>query len=143
VSDPRQLKLLKGLSEDRREAAGKRLARAVAMHRESGARLQLLERYRDEYRVRLANGASQGVTPGELSNFRGFLAKLEQAIAQQRAETETLARGVEECRGRWQRESRREKSFGVLAGRAENSEREREARRAQKQTDEFSARKAR
>ena len=133
--------MLRGLSEDRREAAGKRLGRAVAVHRDSATRLALLVQYRAEYRSRLAAGAARGVTPGELRNFREFLDKLEQAIAQQRAELETLARGVEECRGHWLAEHRREKSYGVLAERTESGEREREARRAQKQTDEFSSRK--
>jgi flagellar FliJ protein len=141
--DPRQLAMLRELSEDRCETAGKRLAHATALHRDSAARLTLLERYRGEYRVRLANGSALGVAPAELRNFREFLEKLEQALAQQRAEMETLARGVEECRKRWLGERRREQSFGVLAQRAVTVEREREARNAQKQTDEFSARKAR
>jgi flagellar FliJ protein len=143
VSDPRTLALLRGLSEDKRNAAGQRLKRAVTLHRASAARLEMLERYRGEYRARLSEGSARGVTPDELRNFRDFLERLEQAIAQQRAETQALARGVEECRGRWLSESRREKSFGVLAERALSAEREREARRLQKQTDEFSARKAR
>jgi len=143
VSDPRQLAMLRGLSEDKRDAAGQRLARAVAMHRASAARLEMLERYRGEYRVRLCNGSARGVAPGELRNFREFLERLEQAIGQQRGEVETLARGVEECRSRWLAESKREKSFGVLAQRALSAAREREARLAQKQMDEYSARKTR
>jgi flagellar FliJ protein len=140
VSDPRQIKMLCGLSQDRRDAAGRRLGHAHKLHRESAARLELLEGYRNEYRTRLALGASRGVAPGELRNFREFLQKLEQAITQQRNEVETLARGVEECRGRWLSERKRGKSFDVLADRAGSAEDACDARRLQKQADEFNGR---
>ena len=140
MSDRRQLAMLCDLSQDRADAAAKRLGIAHKLHRESGARLEMLEGYRNEYRTRLALGASRGVAPGELRNFRDFLQKLEQAITQQRNEVETLARGVEECRGRWLAERKRGKSFDVLADRAGSADGLRDARQLQKQADEFNGR---
>ena len=142
MSDPRQLALLCEVSQDRRDAAGRRLGNAITLHAESAARLELLLRYRDEYRARLTEGSARGVTADELRNFREFLARLEQAIAQQKNEIEALARGVEECRGRWLAERKRGLSYDVLADRAGSAAREREARLLQKQMDEFSGRRA-
>jgi flagellar FliJ protein len=142
MSDPRQLALLSEISQDRRDAAGRRLGNAITLHAESAARLDLLLHYREDYRLRLSEGAARGVTGDELRNFREFLERLEQAIAQQRAEVETLARGVDECRGRWLAERKRGLSYDVLAERATSAEREREARLLQKQVDEFSGRRA-
>ena len=138
--DPRQLAVLAELAVERREAAGRRLRQSIDLLQASLQRLAMLERYRDDYRGRLARAGAGGVAADELRNFNGFLARLEEAHAQQRAEVEALERGVREQRGRWLDERRKERSIDVLAERAEDAARVAESRRLQKLLDEFSAR---
>ncbi|MBK8064499.1 MAG: flagellar export protein FliJ [Betaproteobacteria bacterium] len=142
MSDPRQLSMLAELAHERRDAAAKRLARAAAAHKESQSKLDLLERYREDYRQRLADAAAQGLAGDELRNFRMFLTRLDQAIEQQRAEAEALLRGMNDCRTRWMSERRRERSFDVLVDRADLATRQRDDRRVQKLMDEFAGRLA-
>lgn len=142
MPDTRQFALLSDLAQERRDAAARKLARALKLLTESKARLELLEKYASDYRVRLALNVSHGVTADELRNFREFIAKLGEAIGQQRAEVETLARGVTDCRNGWMFARREGLSFDVLAERAEASAREVESRRLQKLVDEFAGRVA-
>lgn len=134
------LSRLLGLAKEKKDAAALRLTKSLALVRESQSRLELLERYREEYRGKLRGAGSQGMSSDELRNFRGFLAKLDEAIAQQAAEVEALKKGATDCQGRWQAERRREKSFDVLAGRADERDRAGEAKRLQKMIDEFALR---
>jgi len=136
------LALLSDLAQEKRDAAGKRLGRSLAMLNDSQGRLAMLERYRDEYHRRYAAAGQGGVAPGELRNFRQFLERLDQAIAQQRAEMVARARGVSESRSRYLEARLRGKSLDVLSGRAEDAARQGEARRLQKLVDEFAGRLA-
>lgn len=130
------------LARERCEAAGARLGKSLALLGESRSRLTLLERYRDEYRGRFASAGSQGITRDGLRNFREFLARLEQAIAQQRAEVAVLERGTEDARALWLAARRREQSFDILFDRAQIESRAIEARQLQKMLDEHSGRAA-
>src|SRR5262245_44858258 len=143
MAERRPLELLAELAQERRDAAGRRLGQSLSLLKDSESRLTLLERYRAEYQQRYARAGSSGVGANELRNFRGFLERLDQAVAQQRAEVEALSRGAHESRGRWLKERTRGKSLDVLTERAENAERAAEARRLQKLLDEFPRRLAR
>lgn len=142
MRDTRQLAMLTDLAHERRDAAAKKLGRAIAFLTESEKRLALLAQYREDYRKRLAETSARGASGEELRNFRGFVARLDEAIEQQRTEVETLKQGVAECRGQWLSERRRERSFDVLTERADLEARAAEARRLQKILDEFSGRMA-
>ena len=142
MAEKSRLALLAEIAGERRDAAGKRLGRALAALREAEARLALLARYRDEYERRLANSGKAGMTAQDLRNFREFLDRLGEAIAQQRAEIEGLERGVESARGGWMSERARMQSFDVLAKRAATAQATSEERRLQKLLDEFSGRRA-
>lgn len=142
MPNPQQLALLTDLAHERREKAATRLARANAILKDSETRQRLLEQYCVDYRGRLARSAANGVSPDEMRNFREFIARLEEAIAQQRAEADALRQGVAACRTEWLLERRRKHSFEVLTERADLAAREIEARRLQKLVDEFAGRAA-
>ena len=142
MRDPRQLTMLTDLAHERRDAAAKKLGRSLAFLQESQKRLALLAQYRDDYRRRLATAAAGGVSGDELRNFRDFLARLDEAIAQQASEIQTLTQGVADCRVRWLAERRKQRSYDVLNERADFLARESEGRRLQKILDEFSGRSA-
>src|SRR5262245_15050791 len=130
-----QVALLVELAEKRRDAAARRLGASLSQLRESSARLDMLERYREEYRRRLGEAGTRGLGAEELRNWRGFFERLEEAVAQQRAEMTAVQGGVEALRGRWIAERQRERSFGMLAERAAAEQRLKESRREQKQAD--------
>jgi flagellar FliJ protein len=134
------LSLLAELAQGRRDDAGRVLARSLALLKDSEARLAMLESYRNEYRRRYAANGKTGIAPHELRNFRDFLERLDKAIAQQRAEAESLARAAGESRRQWLAEHARGRSMEVLVGRAERVEHAGNERRLQKLLDEFSAR---
>lgn len=140
MADKRPLALLAELAQERRDAAGRRLGRSLALLKESESRLALLERYRDEYKQRYARTAKSGAGADELRNFREFLERLDTAVGQQRGEVEALTRAASESRGRWLDERTRGKSLDVLTERAAGAERAGEARRLQKLLDEVALR---
>jgi len=142
MRDARQLTMLTDLAQERRDAAAKRLGRSLAVLKESEKRLALLAQYREDYRRRMAESAARGMSGDELRNFREFISRLDEAVAQQKNEVTTLTEGVADCRGRWLLERRKERSYDVLTERVDLEAREREGRRLQKLLDEFSGRAA-
>ena len=136
--DPMQT--LQERAEDATRDALRRMSELMKTCRESESRLELLQRYRDEYRIKLDNATRTGVSALELSNFRSFLAKLEEAIAQQSADVAHWQAAVLRSRADWQEAERRARSYGVLNDRRAEQARGRAARIEQKQNDEFAAR---
>jgi flagellar FliJ protein len=142
MPNPQQLTMLTDLAEERHGRAATKLGRSLSMLKDGESRLALLENYCAGYNTRLAQNAASGVAPSELRNFRDFIARLEEAIGQQRAEVEALRKGVADCRTGWMLERRRKQSYEVLTERADLAQREVEARRLQKLVDEFAGRAA-
>lgn len=137
-TDPMQT--LQELAEDATREALCRLSESMKSCRESESRLELLRRYRDEYRIKLDSATRTGVSALELSNFRNFLAKLDEAIAQQNADVAHWQAAVTRSRADWQEAERRARSYGALNERRAVQARGREARVEQKQNDEYAAR---
>lgn len=112
--------------------------------KEDAARLkqQELERYREEYRARLADVSQSGMDILMLNDYRRFLEKLEQAIGQQAAEVEALHGRWLAAQDNWLELRKKVKSFEVLENRHHQGEARRQDRREQRQVDELSNRKA-
>jgi len=112
--------------------------------KEDAARLkqQELERYREEYRARLASVSQSGMDILMLNDYRRFLEKLEQAIGLQAAEVEALHGRWLAAQENWLELRKKVKSFEVLEVRHREGETRRQDRREQRQVDELSNRKA-
>lgn len=134
------MQTLQERAEDATRDALCRLSESMKSCRESESRLELLRRYRDEYRMKLDSATRTGVSALELSNFRSFLAKLDEAIGQQDADVAHWRAAVMRSRADWQEAERRARSYGVLNERRAEQARGREARVEQKQNDEYAAR---
>jgi flagellar export protein FliJ len=76
------LQSLLDLSQLRLDEAGRKLGELIAGELEASQRHGLLVTYREEYQVRFLAAAQGGLSPGEWQNYTGFLAKLDEAIAQ-------------------------------------------------------------
>ena len=106
---------------------------------ESEQKRAVLVNYRDEYRARLDTATMRGAPMGEVSNFRDFLAKLDEAVAQQEAAVAFWRDQIDNAHGRWQTERRSLLSFTTLGARRDLVALKARARQEQKQQDEFAA----
>jgi flagellar protein FliJ len=136
------LETLQSRAEDATTTAMAKLAEMLAGLRDSESRLAMLHRYRDEYRTKMENASRNGVSVIELNNFRTFLARLEEAVAQQQADVNHWQAAVDRSREFWREAERRSRSYGVLNDRRHERERDAAERVEQKQSDEFAARVA-
>lgn len=134
------LQTLLDLSRLRLDQATRELGELIAGEQHAATRYELLVRYRDEYQSRFLQAAESGLGLSEWSNYSRFLARIDDAIvaaAQSVAQTQqrTIA-GQQDWRGK----QGRVKAFSTLEERHLAAVASEEHRRAQKASDEFSAR---
>jgi flagellar FliJ protein len=141
MATPSALETLIELATKDTDEAAKRLGRAIRAAESEQQKLQLLQQYRDEYAARLQANAMSGLSISGYRNFQFFLDKLEEAIKGQRKVIADVERRVSSERAAWQISERKRMSYGTLANRAMGAELQQQARREQKQTDEFASRK--
>lgn len=133
------LKPIHDLAKHHSDDAAATLGRLRALEAQAKNTLETLRTYRADYRARLQQALMNGISPGELHNFHAFLAKLDQAVEEQRAlvlQTEMRsASGLEQ----WQLQTRKVKSFDVLAERHRRQERNESERQEQRALDDYTA----
>ena len=137
MSKPFPLQTLLELAQEGSDAAAAQLGVVSGRERDMGRRLQLLLEYRSEYTERLTRFTQTGMHSIGWRNFREFIDKIDAAIelqlelvAKARNETETGKR-------HWHAQQRKLKSFDTLSQRHSSAERMSEARREQKEQDDF------
>lgn len=135
-----RLQLLLDLAGTRLEAATQELYRRRIQWDEAQGKLDQLLAYQREYEAGLGARLVEGLPADQLHDYRLFLDKLDRAI---RAQTEQVARhrqAWEEEHARWLQVRQRKQALEVLEHRHRLSEAGLEARREQKQQDEFALR---
>jgi flagellar FliJ protein len=128
------------LATQQTDEAAKRLGRAIRTGEEAEQKLQLLLQYRDDYMDRFHASLQAGLSAAGYRNFQLFLDKLDEAIKGQQRVVQDTQQRVKNERGAWQDSERKRISYDTLADRALKVSQLKEARREQKQTDEFAAR---
>ena len=131
---------LKDIAAKRRDAQAQRLGALTRERDEAAKRLEMLVGYRADYEARLANASRGGIDPTELRNYQAFLAQLTRAIAQQTDIVGAAEGSVRGAKTQWTSEHQRVESFQALDVRHATGVAREEQRRAQKLTDEWSAR---
>jgi flagellar FliJ protein len=131
---------LKEVASRRCDTHARHLAEAVHARDEAQKRLAMLQGYRADYEQRLAEAGTRGIDREALRNYQAFLAQLERAIAQQQALVDGAERKVEGARSLWASERRRVESFRTLDQRHLTAVARQDARREQKNADEWTAR---
>lgn len=106
-------------------------------------KLALLLQYRADYQERLRNAISGGTDAVELRNFNDFIARLEQAITQQRVALGEARKRADQGREQWQNKRRKSKAYDTLSQRAGAATLRRENVREQKLQDDFASRRPR
>ncbi|MBK7646612.1 MAG: flagellar export protein FliJ [Betaproteobacteria bacterium] len=127
--------------QTRSDEATRKLGKLIAAEQSQRSRLEMLEQYRDEYAQRLRDATMQGVTRFILLNYQAFLARIDEAISQQRIAVETSELSTKAGKDHWQEQNKKLKAIDTLSLRHDARMRYRENRQDQKLQDEFSSRK--
>ena len=135
------LQPLLDLMQTRADEATRKLGQLIAAEQSQRSRLQMLEQYRDEYAQRMLEATADGITRLILLNYQAFLARIDEAIAQQRTAVENSERSTKAGKDQWQDQNKQLKAIDTLSQRHDARERYRENKQEQKLQDEFSTRK--
>lgn len=137
---PFPLQTLLELSQLRMDESAKRLGELLAGEQEAGARLILLQQYRDEYSQRFVAAAQNGIGRDAWSNYQSFLARLDDAILQAQAMVAQSKLRTAEGQRELAAKHGKVKAFDTLSQRHRTRELTVENRKEQKTQDEHAAR---
>jgi flagellar FliJ protein len=131
------------LAGRRCDDAARALAQAARAQEDSRRRGLLLAQYRTDYRARLERVAREGIDGATLGNLRRFLARIDEAQAQQRSDEAAGEARVEQARRAWQEARTRLEAFAALGRRRAAALAQRARRIEQRAHDEAAARRHR
>ena len=137
---PFPLQTLLELSQLRMDESAKRLGALLAGEQEAGARLVLLQQYRDEYNERFVAAAQVGIGRDAWSNYQSFLARLDYAIIQAQAMVAQSKLRTADGQRELAAKHGKVKAFDTLSQRHRSRELGMETRKEQKIQDEHAAR---
>lgn len=125
----------------------RRLAQSVAGFerrvQEAETKLLELQRYLGEYEQQFAARAGQGIGVTDLRDYQAFLARLGDAIRQQRGLVQRAQSERDAERLRWQDAAKRAKALDHVVGQWQAEERRTLEKREQRDTDERAQRRVR
>jgi len=131
-----RLEPVHGVAVDAERRAAEALAAAEARLRELEAKAAELGRYEQEYRVLLRTRSAAGIDAMQLRSFHAFIARLGDAIGQQRALVESAGEERDRARARWLEATQRARAVGKVIEHATAAEQRVRDRREQTDLDE-------
>jgi flagellar FliJ protein len=137
VAQPFRLQILLDLAHDRLDAASAELQRLRHHWVEAQSKLDQLTGYQSEYATGLQERLSTGIASHLLTDYRLFLDKLARAIVAQGEEVERKRAAWEHEHAGWLTLRQREQALETLLHRHQAAQVLQEARRDQKEQDEF------
>lgn len=135
------LQTLLELMQSRTDEATRKLGQLITAEQNQRSRLQMLEQYRDEYAQLMRNATAEGVTRLILRNYQDFLARIDEAIEQQRQAVQSSELSTKAGQTEWRKQNTKLMAIDTLSSRHDARERYRENKQEQKILDEFSSRK--
>lgn len=133
------LQALLDLSHARMDDAAKRLGELIASEQEGTRQLALLIEYREEYNNKFLQAAKHGLDRDLWKNYRSFLARLDEAIAQQVSALDASKQRKTVGQRAWLEERCHARAFDTLCARHKAGVLRQEGRAEQKITDEHAA----
>ncbi|KAF7598676.1 MAG: flagellar export protein FliJ [Candidatus Dactylopiibacterium carminicum] len=130
------LQVLQELAHERVDEATRKLGELIASEHAGEVKLQMLQKYRQEYRDRFLQAARGGIDPGGWANYSAFLVKLDEAISAQQVVLEHSRHATARGQREWASEHTRAKAFDTLTERQHRQEQHRLNKREQAQSDE-------
>lgn len=137
------LQILLDLSHVRMDDAARRLGQLIASEQEGTRQLAMLIEYREEYHRRFIEAARLGMDRDLWENYRSFLARLDEAIAQQQTALDDSRQRKTVGQQTWMEQRSRAKAFDTLSARHKAGALREEGRAEQKITDEHAAKGSR
>lgn len=137
------LEMVRTVAHQRADDAARTLNGHASRLRSAEEKLTQLEQYRDEYQAQRVAAMRRGMQAGRLRDYESFLARLEEAIAQQRVDVDRARAVWEQALQYWQELDQRSQAMDTLRARHELSERSRENKLEQKGQDEAANRLSR
>jgi flagellar protein FliJ len=135
------LQTLLELMQSRTDEATRKLGQLISAEQSQRSRLEMLEQYREEYAQRLRDATTEGITRLILRNYQEFLARIDEAIEQQRLAVQNSELKTKAGQEKWSAQNKQLKAIDTLSIRHDARERYRENKQEQKLLDEFSSRK--
>ncbi|MBK9785871.1 MAG: flagellar export protein FliJ [Betaproteobacteria bacterium] len=135
------LQTLLELMQNRTDEASRKLGQLITAEQSQRSRLQMLEQYRDEYAQRMREATAEGITRLILRNYQDFLARIDEAIEQQRQAVQNSELSTKAGQTEWRNQNTKLMAIDTLSSRHDARERYRENKQEQKILDEFSSRK--
>ncbi|WP_110687274.1 flagellar export protein FliJ [Salinicola aestuarinus] len=139
MANVESMEMLRDLAKRQSDKAVEDLGHLRRQHQDAEARLTQLEQYRDEYRQKLHDALSAGVSSSQWRDYQQFLASLDRAIEQQRRQLGEQQARVEGGMHRWQGEQRKFNAYDMLHTRGLHERSHRQAKDEQRQSDEMAA----
>ena len=135
------LQTLLELMQNRTDEASRKLGQLITAEQSQRSRLQMLEQYRDEYAQRMREATAEGITRLILRNYQDFLARIDEAIEQQRQAVQNSELSTKAGQTEWRNQNTKLMAIDTLSSLHDARERYRENKQEQKILDEFSSRK--
>lgn len=140
MTKPFTLQPLVNLAHKKNDAAMQKFGKLNQQEQAALAKLDTLLQYRKDYQARYHEVVQVGISQSDLNNFQNFMARLDEAIAQQQKIVEQIHRSAESGRNEMQDANRKMKSFDTLSQRHIEKERKIEAKSEQRLQDELTGR---
>lgn len=137
-----RLQTILDLSQNRMDEAARALAALLASEQDQARKLGMLEDYRNEYQGQFMAAARSGLTPGQWSNYRAFLGRIDDAIRHQEQQVVQSRGRAQAGQREWLDTRTRVKAFETLSDRHHADIVKREARSEQRVADDRPGRQA-
>jgi len=141
VTRRKRMETVKVVMDDKAEQAAREMASVRQQHDTEAQRLEQLQVFRDEYRRQFFRAQGASFSAFRLRDFNAFIARLDNAIAQQRQQLERLERQLTSSRSRWQQEQTRADAMDRVVDGYRAAERRQADRAEQRQHDELNNRR--
>ncbi|MHC8383786.1 flagellar export protein FliJ [Pseudomonas sp. LB3P14] len=134
------LDLLIELTGKARDVAARALAQSRRAEQQVVNQLRTLDQYQQEYRQNLQQALlKEGMSPSALTNYRGFLHSLEEAVDRAQKSLERHRKQVAQHQLTWLEQWRKVNAIEALLSRRAQQERLLAGRVEQRQTDEMAS----
>jgi flagellar FliJ protein len=137
VSKKFPLRVLHELAQNRSDEATRNLGSVMSEEQAMLNKLQLLLKYRDDYRDRYRAAIKGGMNQAGWRNYQDFLDKLEVAIEQQRAALGQSQQATAIAKEEWRNRQSRLKAYGTLNEQHQRAEQAHADKREQCEHDEI------
>ncbi len=136
----RRMEPIQRLAEEREQEAARNFTAARVRLAEQEGRKQQLHDYRGEYSARFQHSGAGGMTPGQLVEYRAFLARLDLGLRHQDEVLAKASAAVAAAQQAWMEAIRYRDRLEVMRSRMQREEQHLAERREQRESDERSGR---